>query len=97
MPDVTGTGQRESPQNVIVMYVNYVNGIGTENSYADLQGSGTAMVFSGGKEIVGSWTRGASKSDVIQYTTSRGAPIKLTPGQTWVELLDDGVALSITR
>jgi len=38
--DVTGTGVRESPKNVIVMYVNYVNGIGTEASYANLQGSG---------------------------------------------------------
>jgi hypothetical protein len=95
--DVTGTGQRESPKNVIVMYVNYVNGIGTENSYADLQGSGTAMVFSGGKEIVGTWSRGSSKADIIQYLTSSGATIRLTPGQTWVELLNDGTALSITR
>ena len=95
--DITGTGQRESPKNVIVMYVNYVNGIGTENSYADLQGSGTAMVFSGGREIVGTWSRGASMADVIQYKTPSGATIKLTPGQTWVELLNDGAALSITR
>jgi Protein of unknown function (DUF3048) N-terminal domain/Protein of unknown function (DUF3048) C-terminal domain len=95
--DVTGTGQRESPKNVIVMYVNYVNGIGTENSYADLQGSGTAMVFSGGKEIVGTWSRGSSKADIIQYLTSSGATIRLTPGQTWVELLNDGTSLSITR
>ncbi len=96
-PDVTGTGQRESPKNVIVMYVNYVNGIGTMNSYANLQGSGVAMIFSGGKEIVGTWSRGSSMSDVIQYTTSSGATVRLTPGQTWVELLNDGAALSIKR
>jgi hypothetical protein len=97
MADVTGTGQRESPQNVIVMYINYVNGIGTENSYGDLQGSGTAMVFSGGREIVGTWSRGPSKADIIQFKTSSGATIRLTPGQTWVELLNDGAPLSITR
>lgn len=96
-PDVTGTGQRESPQNVVVMYVNYVNGIGTMNSYANLQGSGEAMVFNAGREVVGTWSRGSSMSDIIQYKTSSGATIRLTPGQTWVELLDDGVALSITR
>lgn len=95
--DVTGTGQRESPQNVIVMYINYVNGIGTESSYGDLQGTGTVMVFSGGREIVGTWSRGASKADIIQYHTASGATIRLTPGQTWVELLNDGVPLSITR
>jgi hypothetical protein len=95
--DVTGTGQRESPKNVVVMYVNYVNGIGTLNSYANLQGSGEAMVFTDGKEIVGTWSRGSSMSDVIQYKTSSGETIRLTPGQTWVELLNDGVALSIKR
>jgi hypothetical protein len=95
--DVTGTGQRESPKNVVVMDVNYVNGIGTLNSYANLQGSGEAMVFTGGREVVGTWSRGSSMADVIQYKTSSGATIRLTPGQTWVELLNDGAALSIKR
>ncbi len=96
-PDVTGTGQRESPQNVVVMYVNYVNGIGTENSYADLQGSGTADVFTDGREITGTWTRGPNKADIIQYHDAAGSTILLTPGQTWVEILNDGVALTITK
>jgi hypothetical protein len=79
------------------MYVNYVNGIGTMNSYANLQGSGEAMVFSGGREVVGTWSRGASMSDIIQYKTSSGATIRLTPGQTWIDLLNDGAPLSIKR
>jgi len=95
--DVTGTGVRESPKNVVVMFVNYVNGIGTENSYANLQGSGPVTIFSGAKETQGTWSRGASMSDVIQYKTGAGAPIALTPGQTWVELLNTGVALSVTK
>jgi hypothetical protein len=96
-PDITGTGQRESPQNVIVMYINYVNGIGTENSYGDLQGSGTADVFTDGREIAGTWSRGSSMADIIQYDNAAGKSILLTPGQTWVELLDIGAPLSITR
>jgi hypothetical protein len=96
-PDVTGTGVRESPKNVIVMFVNYVNGIGTENSYADLQGSGPVTIFSGGKETQGTWSRGASMADVLQYKTAAGATIKLTPGQTWVELLNTGSVLSVTK
>ena len=96
-PDVTGTGQRESPQNVVVMYVNYVNGIGTENSYADLQGSGTADIFTDGREITGTWTRGANMADIIQYHDAAGSTILLTPGQTWVEILNDGVPLTITK
>jgi hypothetical protein len=55
------------------------------------------MVFSDGKEIVGAWSRGSSMADVIQYKTTSGAIIRLTPGQTWVELLNDGVPLSIKR
>jgi Protein of unknown function (DUF3048) N-terminal domain/Protein of unknown function (DUF3048) C-terminal domain len=97
MADVTGTGQRESPQNVVVMYVNYVNGIGTENSYADLQGSGTADIFTDGREITGSWSRGSSMADIIQYHDAAGNPILLTPGQTWVEIVNDGVPLTITK
>ena len=96
-PDVTGTGVRESPKNVIVMWVNYVNGIGTMSSYADLQGSGSAAVFTQGREILGTWSRGASMSDVITYRTSKGRVISLTPGQTWVELLNVGVNLTVTK
>ncbi|MHB8378479.1 MAG: DUF3048 domain-containing protein [Acidimicrobiales bacterium] len=95
--DVTGTGVRESPKNVVVMFVNYVNGIGTEASYANLQGSGPVAVFSAGKEVQGTWSRGPSKADVIQYKTATGATITLTPGQTWVELLDTGTTLAVTK
>lgn len=95
--DITGTGVRESPKNVVVMLVNYVNGIGTLASYGDLQGSGQAMIFTGAREIVGTWSRGPSKSDVIAYRTVAGKKVTLTPGQTWVELLDTGVTVSVTK
>ena len=93
--DITGTGVRESPKNVVVMYVNYVNGIGTMASYADLQGSGNAAIFTDGKEVLGTWSRGSSKSDVVNYQTSAGKTISLSSGQTWVELLDSGTALTV--
>lgn len=95
--DVTGTGVRESPKNVIVMWVNYVNGIGTEASYANLQGSGTAAFFVDGKQTMGTWSRGPSESDVVQYKTANGQTALMTPGQTWVELLDVGTTLTVTR
>src|SRR5579863_5359555 len=97
MADVTGTGVRESPKNVVVMWVNYVNGIGTEASYGDLQGSGTAAFFVNGKETMGTWSRGPSKSDVIQYKTADGHAALMTPGQTWVELLNVGTTLTVTK
>jgi len=94
--DVTGTNVRESPKNVIVMWVNYVNGIGTMASYANLQGSGPASFFIDGKQVLGTWSRGSSQGDVLSYQTKSGQSIKFTPGQTWVELLNAGVPLSVT-
>ena len=95
-PDITGTKVRESPKNVIVMWINYVNGIGTMSSYANLQGSGTAEVFTDAKMVKGTWARGPLKSDVLTYQTSSGKRIALTPGQTWVELLNIGAPVSVT-
>ena len=95
--DVTGTGVRESPKNVVVMFVTYVNGIGTEASYANLQGSGTAAYFVDGRETTGTWSRGPNKADVIQYKTLNGKTALMTPGQTWVEILNVGTTLAVTR
>ena len=95
--DVTGTGVRESPKNVVVMWADYVHGIGTMASYANLQGSGPVAIFTQGKEVKGTWSRGSSKSDVVTYHTKSGATIDVTPGQTWVELLNLCVPLTITK
>jgi hypothetical protein len=95
-PDYTGNHVRESPKNVIVNYVNYVNGVGAFTSYANLQSGGVAEVFTDGKEIVGTWAR-HSKSSPIQYLDAKGKAIRLTPGQTWVELLNDGAPVTVTH
>lgn len=94
-PVITGTGVRVSPVNVLVMWVNYVNGVGTFTSYANLLGSGPVTLFSAGKEVQGTWSRGPSLSDPIVYTGASGRPLALTPGQTWVELLNTGAVLSV--
>ena len=95
--DRTGTGAIESPKNVVVMCINYYGEIGAMNSYGILQGSGPVAIFSGGHEQLGTWSRGASKSDVITYKNAKGQTILLTPGQTWVELLNSGVPLQLTH
>jgi hypothetical protein len=92
-PIITGTGVRVSPKNVVVMFVDYVNGVGAFTSYADLDGHGKAEVFSSGRMVTGVWSRGPAKSDVIQYRTLGGQVIAMTPGQTWVELLNNGAAV----
>jgi len=95
--DYTGNHTRMSPKNVIVMHINYVNGLGTMASYADLNSGGVVNVFTDGKEIIGTWARpNHDKTKALVYIDSKGKAIRLTPGQTWVELLDNGPALSIT-
>jgi len=95
--DYTGTHTRMSPKNVIVMHINYINGLGTMASYADLTHGGVVNVFTDGKEITGTWARpNHDKSKALVYIDSTGKAIRLTPGQTWVELLDNGPALTIT-
>jgi hypothetical protein len=93
--DVTGTGTIESPKNVIVMYVDYVNGVGAFTSYANLQGTGVADVFTDGREEVGTWSRGSSKADPLTYQTASGQVIPMTPGQTWVDLLNTGGVVTL--
>ncbi len=36
-------------------------------------------------------------ADVIHYATVDGKPIALTPGQTWVEILDNGAPVTVTK
>jgi hypothetical protein len=86
-PDVDGDGVRLSAKNVVVMFVNYLGGAGVEQSEAQLTGSGTAWVFTGGKEIKGTWTR-PDKNKPARYLDAQGRAIRLAPGPTWVELPD---------
>ena len=97
--DLTGTGAVESPKNVVVMYVNYPGGgPGAFTSYADLQSGGVVKVFTGGKEISGTWARpGHDKAKPIVYIDTKGKAIRLTPGQTWVELLDVGAPAMLVK
>jgi hypothetical protein len=94
-PDVTASGARISPKNVIVMTVNYVGGVGVIDSYAQLIGSGVAEVFSDGRVEHGTWSRPNLRHRAV-YKNLQGKIINLTTGQTWVELLSVGEGVSIS-
>jgi hypothetical protein len=93
-PDKTANGVLLSPRNVIVMTVHYVGGVGVIDSYAQLVGSGPVEVFSDGVLQRGTWHRASLRSPTI-YRDGGGTAIMLTPGQTWVELLDVSQHVSI--
>jgi len=97
-PEMGASGQPLAPKNVVVMFVSYVGGdpslanIGAE---AVLTGQGRAMVFTGGKQITGTWSR-PDKSRPARLLDAAGRPIALTPGQTWVELPDTSYTVTKT-
>ena len=94
-PDVTGTGVRLSPKNVVVMFITYQGGIGTDNSVGILTGSGPVQVYRDGVELTGTWSR-TTVSQPTRYVDSSGKPLLLEPGQTWVELADSSESVTTT-
>ncbi len=52
-------------------------------------------MFTAGKEITGTWSR-PDKSHPAQLLDAAGKVIPLTPGQTWVELPDEGYSVTKT-
>jgi hypothetical protein len=97
-PENVASGAQLAPKNVVVMFVPYTGGdprdanIGAE---AQLTGHGTAVVFTAGMEILGTWSR-PDKAKPAQLLDATGKQIALTPGQTWVELPDIGYSLTKT-
>jgi hypothetical protein len=94
-PDVTGTKVRLSPKNVVVLFITYQGGIGTESSVGILTGSGPAQIYREGRLTRGTWSRPVV-SQVTVLRDSAGKVIPLTPGQTWVELLDSSESVTTT-
>jgi hypothetical protein len=100
-PDVDRAGQQLSATNIIVQTVPYSfgspgleAGIVTSVPTGNLVGTGTAWYFSNGHLVQGTWSRSSLES-VTSYRTTTGAPIQLTPGRTWIELVPPGVAPTI--
>jgi hypothetical protein len=91
--DLLASGAQEAPRNVVVMLVNYEGGAGVEGSEAHLVGEGDAVVFTGGKRINGRWVR-PERARPARFLDASGAVVRLTPGQTWVELAPVGTPVT---
>jgi hypothetical protein len=95
-PHVDAAGEQVSAQNVVIQFVPYhdtgqIDQSGEPVPEADLVGEGEAWVLTDGKVVKGRWRRTAPES-VTEYLDASGAPIRLTPGRTWVELPKPGSA-----
>ena len=56
---------------------------------------GRAWVFEDGRHVEGTWSK-ASQTAPIVLLDSTGAPLKLAPGNTWVELMPTSSKITIT-
>ena len=95
-PHVDSVGAQVVAQNVVIQLVTYhdtgyVDQSNTAVPEADLVGSGEAWLLTAGKIVKGRWSK-ASVDALTSYVDSKGAPILLTPGRTWVELVPPGQA-----
>jgi hypothetical protein len=77
-----------SPNNVVILDVPYVGSSTAGSPEAVTVGSGAAHVYMAGKVVDGTWKKDAPEAPWT-LTDAAGAPIKLTPGRTWVQLARD--------
>lgn len=78
-----------SPANVLVMAISYPN-----YSEGIVIGSGKLWVFSNGKYVEGTWSR-VSADEKLKLIDSTGNEIKLSPGQTFIELMPNSLTPQI--
>jgi hypothetical protein len=82
---------RVGPVNVVVLMTPYRDSgfrdvTGARSPQAVLEGSGEAWFFTGGKLLKGTWSRSGPAAPFSFVAGPFGAPVKLTPGQTFIEL-----------
>jgi hypothetical protein len=56
---------------------------------------GAAWVFQDGKRFEGTWSK-PTQASPIELLDGAGVPIKLVPGNTWVELMPTRGTITIT-
>jgi hypothetical protein len=86
-PHLDESGTQLSAQNVVVLMTPYgVSPADTRSPEAQTVGSGVAVVYTNGVRIDGRWER-PKVEEPAKLVDAAGAPILLTPGRTWIELL----------
>jgi hypothetical protein len=97
-PFMDTDGKQVAPNNVIVQFVGCCLP-SPEGGNFQTVGNGDAWVFSNGQLVQGKWSR-TDRTQPIQYTDQNGQPIRLTPGKTWVEMVQalgfDNVLVQVT-
>jgi hypothetical protein len=98
-PDKLVDGTQTAAANVVVMTVPTFIGYWVENEQGGREvnvtatGSGPLLVMRNGAAIAGTWSR-AALTQPASLTGPGGVPITLQAGNTWVELVPDGIPVT---
>jgi Protein of unknown function (DUF3048) N-terminal domain/Protein of unknown function (DUF3048) C-terminal domain len=84
-PDVEASGERVRAVNVVTLRV-VIDWTYGEVPRTVMVGSGEAWLSTGGKTAHGTWSKAATGSPIV-LTADNGSPLRLAPGNTWVELV----------
>jgi hypothetical protein len=100
MVEGEGEGLQLSFRNVLVQMVetsagSTIDRAGLRTTDIKLIGSGSAVLFRGGRALRGRWSRGAS-GDITHFVDGSGTPLELAPGKTIVELIPQGRDLFVS-
>jgi hypothetical protein len=93
-PHVDGGGVQVAPENVIIQFTPYADSDVTDQfgvyiREAQTVGEGEAWVLTGGQIVNARWVKPSIEAPT-QYLDAAGAPVRLTPGRTWVALPEPG-------
>lgn len=91
--DLAAAGDEFRPANLLVLRVTtrdagYLDPAGNPVPETVLEGSGDALLLTGGVQIAGRWTKAAPESPVT-LSDGSGAPLHVPPGTTWIELVPE--------
>ena len=100
VPAVEAGGAQLRATNVVVLRVDVVNTrfvdpIGTPVPETVMVGTGQALVATGGRTVPATWAK-PSLDAPVALTGADGAPVRLAPGSTWVELVPNSTGAIAT-
>jgi DUF3048 family protein len=92
-------GSQIQARNVVVMVVRvrlstHLDAAGNRTPEAIVTGSGQALLFRDGRLLRGRWSR-RSLVELTTFATDTGETMTLAPGNTWIELVPQGRAITV--
>jgi len=85
VPDLDATGERVRSTNVVTMRVAVDWPFG-EVPRTLMVGSGEVWVSAAGRTAHGTWSKAEDRAPIV-LTADDGSPLRLAPGNTWIELV----------